>query len=407
MRAIVDAGGDDGNLSPEKTTEFETREKELGTVEAAIRREETLDELDRRSTDVRPVTHTVQGDPLVRDIRTKYSLCRAIAGHAGLNVDWAFEREVAQEVQTRAQGRKFEGLAIPLQAMETRVITAIAGSGAGVIPTEHRPDMYIDRLRAQLITARLGATYLSDLHGNVSIPRNSSSDTAQWFQENTSLTPLNKSFDAVTLTPHHCGMVTEYSRNLLLQSSPDIEQLLRSDFAKELALAVDRAALAGDGFGGAPIGITRTAGVQTISSMGAGPTWDGVLSIIQAVEGANAVFNGWAMGSSAKKKLMTTPKQSTGSEGNWIMTEPGSLAGYPAFQSEITVETGSPGDQPLIGGAWENLLIGSYSGVDLLTNPYESSAYLKGNVLVRGIISVDIAIRHPEAFCFAPDIGPA
>ena len=86
---------------------------------------------------------------------------------------------------------------------------------------------------------------------------------------------------------------------------------------------------------------------------------------------------------------------------------PATLAGYPAFQSEITVENGSPGDRPLIGGHWPDLLLGYWSGIDLLTNPYEGNAYARGNVLVRGIVSADVAVRHVESFCFAPDIGPA
>jgi hypothetical protein len=42
---------------------------------------------------------------------------------------------------------------------------------------------------------------------------------------------------------------------------------------------------------------------------------------------------------------------------------------------------------------------------DLLVNPYESTAYSKGNVSVRGIVTMDVAIRHIESFAASIDVG--
>lgn len=41
--------------------------------------------------------------------------------------------------------------------------------------------------------------------------------------------------------------MTELSRNMLLQTSPDLEALVRSDFAAILAEAIDKAAIVGGG----------------------------------------------------------------------------------------------------------------------------------------------------------------
>lgn len=38
-------------------------------------------------------------------------------------------------------------------------------------------------------------------------------------------------------------------------------------------------------------------------------------------------------------------------------------------------------------------------------NPYAESAYNKGNVLVRAMSTVGVAVRHPEAFVVADDIA--
>ena len=85
--------------------------------------------------------------------------------------------------------------------------------------------------------------------------------TSEWVAENAAITPADPTFDSVTLTPKHVGSITEFSRNLLLQSSPEIEGLLRQDFAATLARAIDAAALIGGG-SNEPTGIMATTAVD-------------------------------------------------------------------------------------------------------------------------------------------------
>jgi hypothetical protein len=37
-------------------------------------------------------------------------------------------------------------------------------------------------------------------------------------------------------------------------------------------------------------------------------------------------------------------------------------------------------------------------------NPYETTAYAKGRVMVRAMRDVDVAVRHAAAFAFADDL---
>lgn len=86
--------------------------------------------------------------------------------------------------------------------------------------------------------------------------------------------------------------------------------------------------------------------------------------------------------------------------------EPGSLASYPLLTSTLVPTTlGAGSDKTaLVLGDWSELMIGYWSELDILVNPYESSAYSKGNVQVRAMATCDVAVRHPEAFCAAVDI---
>ena len=41
------------------------------------------------------------------------------------------------------------------------------------------------------------------------------------------------------------------------------------------------------------------------------------------------------------------------------------------------------------------------------SNPYAESAYRRGNVLIRAMMTADQAVRHPEAFVSVDDVDLA
>jgi HK97 family phage major capsid protein len=95
----------------------------------------------------------------------------------------------------------------------------------------------------------------------------------------------------------------------------------------------------------------------------------------------------------------------TGEGEGYLMEEPGSFAGYPvATTTALVTVAGTPSTSTIIFGAWSQLLIGYWSGTDILLNPYETTAYAKGRVMVRAMRDVDVAVRHAESFAFADDL---
>ena len=55
----------------------------------------------------------------------------------------------------------------------------------------------------------------------------------------------------------------------------------------------------------------------------------------------------------------------------------------------------------LILGDWSQVMLGVWSEVDILVNPYSEPAYSRGGVQVRAMATVDVGIRHPEGFVVA------
>jgi HK97 family phage major capsid protein len=410
MRSLADtAETEKRDLTADEDTKFGDLKAKIANFDKQISRAQALAEAERSAP---AIVHGRIGDGQFEERARDFSITKAIRASlprdiGGGDVDAGFEREISQEV-TRRSGRTFQGIAVPDQAFIAERRTLLAGSSAAdLVPNVHRADLFIDRLRSALITGTLGATILDGLVGTVDIPRQTGSSTAQWVGEDGSLTETDAAFDDVTLSPKTVGAMTSYSRRTLLSSSPSIEQIVRNDLASVIANAIDAKAMIGDGSSNTPTGITNVENVAQVDMSG-GATWDSILEFIANVQGADAGMGslGWALNAFAVKLLRATPKLDMGLAG-FLMDVPGQLAGYTAaVTSALPGNPNLSGPPPatLIFGDWSSLLIGYWSGVDLLVNPYETTAYAKGRVLVRAMRDVDVKVRHPESFAFADDM---
>jgi len=193
--------------------------------------------------------------------------------------------------------------------------------------------------------------------------------------------------------------VTEMSRQLIQQSSPDIEQLVRGDLSYLLAQAIDSALILGGGTN-EPVGVLATSGIQTASLSTL--TWANVLAMLQKLDIANTSAANIVASMKVKAKLQGTLK-ATGIAG--YLMDGGRMADLPVyFSNQVAEKTGTPNTGKLIAGDWSQVMLGIWSEIDILVNPYAETAYSKGNVLVRAMSTVDIAVRHPEAFVVADDV---
>lgn len=372
---------------------FQAAETELRALDGKLDRAKKI-EAAERSEAGRPIN----GDPkLDSELRSKFSLTRAIAGAAGLGVDWGFEREMQGELAKRA-GRKPEGLFIPTELFEKRVLTTTAGGE--LVPTNHRPDLYINALTDASVVRGLGATVLSGLTGNVSIPRETDSPAIGWVAENAALSSDNADFDAVTLSPKHAGAISEWSRNMLMQASPDVEALLRQMLARNLALAIDLAAINGGGTN-EPVGVLATTGIQTQAY--ASSLFATAAEMIAKADIANvgAARRGFLSTTTVKKIAMKAQDSQKLPVGVNTIFHGEAVT----FSNQVPATLGNNEDEHgLIYADWSELLLGVWSEIDLLVNPYEATAYTKGNVAIRAMATVDCAVRHPAAFVSATGV---
>ena len=393
-------GGDD-------QAAFDTAKTELQAVDTKLERQRTIDDLERREAGT-----PIAGDAkLSTELRTNFSLVRAMAMQADLGGhDFGFEREVQGELQKRA-GRSSQGVFVPTDIfLERRTVTTAApagGPGGNLIATELHGEMYFDRLRAALKVQTLGATILSGLVGNVDIPGLKTSATSGWVAENTALTASDSQYRKISMTPKHVGAITELSRNMLMQTTPDMESLVRNDFALLLAEAIDKAAIAGSGAGAEPRGILNTAGIGDVpmGTNGAVMTLDAAIDVMGRVAIADAPEA--ARGFLTNNKVMVAAMKLKDGQGQPFGLNTVFQEQRREFSSNVpanlTKGTGTS-LSALLYGNWPDLVIGYWSAFDILTNPFEASAFSKGNVQVRAMLTADIAVRYVESFAAAKDI---
>ena len=264
----------------------------------------------------------------------QFSVIRAI--NALATGDWSkagFEREASQ-AQGQILGKDAQGFFMPTDVQ--RDLTAgTAAQGGHTVATELLTGSFIDVLRNKMTVMDLGATMMTGLQGNVAIPKMASGATSYWVAESGAVTESAAAFAQVAMSPKTVGAFSDLSRKLLLQNSVSIENLVRTDLASTLGLAIDLAAIHGTGSSNQPTGILATTGIGSVvgGTNGIAPTYAHIVGLETQVAQDNADIGNLAYLTNAKVrgKLLQTEKAADTAQFVW--QDNNSMRGYNAAVS--------------------------------------------------------------------------
>jgi len=307
----------------------------------------------------------------------------------------AFEFECSRAAAEQ-YGTTAQGIMLPADVLRTWNKRDLNSADESELFTDDfRGGDFIDSLRNASSVMAAGARMLGGLSGDVKIPKKTAAASAAWIAtEGGDATESEMTVGNVSLSPKTLGAFTDVTRQLLIQSSLDVEGLIRDDLVKAMAIAIDKAGLEGTGSSGQPTGILN-AGVNTVTAFAAAnPTFAEVVTLETAVAEDNALNGNLAyiLPASMNGALKTTAKDAGSGQ---FVSQGGQINGYNAIVSNQATAGN------LYFGNFDDLLIGMFGGLDIVVDPYTASK--SGTVRVVALQSVDVGVRHAESFAFGND----
>ncbi|WP_029002519.1 phage major capsid protein [Azorhizobium doebereinerae] len=397
MRGLVTAAETAGrDLADNERTRFDGLKAEVTGLDRRIGEGEVLAELERRA-EAEPIT--AHGE--MATIEARYSLAKALAEHnetgrlSGLEAEWAAEHR---------SGRR-GAFAVPVSAIlgsERRSLTT-GSTGGNLVATFQQPTA--DRIRPLLAVEQLGATVLSGLAGNLDLPKLSASGSASWVSENGNATRTDPTFAKVEMGPKTATAEYQISRRMLLQSQPALETLLRNDLSFILRETLDHAAVVGGG-ANQPTGLLAAGtGISIISAgtNGAAFGLDLAADLISAIPDGVAGQRGFLTNAKVRGAAMKLKDGQNRPYGLPAVFQGEAVKYSDSVPGNLTKGTGA-NLSAVIYGAWSDLIVGYWSAVDILPNPYHADVASNGGLLLHAFLDCDVAVRHPESFAALKDV---
>jgi len=343
----------------------------------------------------------------------KYSLTRAI-----LMTDpryrgdkQGFELDVSQEIAKRS-GQTPAGIFIPPELF-TRDMTATgSGTGDDLVATELHAERFVEPLYNRPICKRAGAIELTGLKGNISVPEISAADFHDWKAEATAVGEITPTSTTIDSSPNKIGSYTDFSKQLVIQGSVQIQRVIWNLMLKALAAKIDLACLHGAG-GDAPTGLASVSGIGSVAggTDGLAPAWIHLMKLEREIAVDNASMGKLAYLTNAYViyKLRTTQNIATygtrhlleasdrKAEGDFI------LAGRPLFESNNISHALTKGSGTGVGvcsaifyGNFADMWMMYWGGIDVLIDPYTGGK--EGLIRIIADAFFDMAVKRAISF---------
>lgn len=342
-----------------------------------------------------------------------------------INGKKCFEHEVSDEIEKKL-GRSRSGansIYVPtsLPTQKRAPLTAGTGSAGGLtIQTDVQP--LIEVLRNKVVAIAAGATVLAGLRDPLLFPKQLTPGAASWVAENpgSDVAETDITFGSFTLSPKTVMGMQSYSRQLLAQSSLDVEMLTRNDLMRVIALAIDLGVINGSGSSNQPTGILNQAGIDVVAlgTNGAQPAYANVVQQETDVATANADMGSLAYVTTPGirgrlkqvAKLANTISQAVWDNDQRVSPglQRGEVNGYPAFASSQVpsnlVKGTSSNCHAIIFGDWSGVLIGEWGAMEVMADPFTKL----GQAMVRivGWAMIDTNVRYIQSYSVVKDALP-
>lgn len=322
------------------------------------------------------------------------------------------EAEVAEagREEYRALGIQPRGFVIPSAYLRATGQNAGTAADGGNLKVEGAL-RYFDALQERLVLTKLGATMLTGLVGNVPMVSDQAV-IASWVAEGAAGETKKTSFTKQVMTPHRNSVTMAVTKELLAQTSVDVEQKIMNLILNAHANLLEKAAIAGSGESNEPTGILKTTGIGDVAiGTNGGPiTWKKVVELETVVNSKNAGGRGnMAYLTNAKVVGALKSTEKATNTGRFIVSDmtPNTINGYTydwtnVVPDNLTKGTAASKCSALIFGNFNDLYIGQWGGIDIIADPYTKKK--EGEIEFTITALNDVKVARPESFAAIQDI---
>ena len=288
--------------------------------------------------------------------------------------------DVAKEVvrkgveEMRKSGLAIAG-SIQLPVLETEneevrangVLAQTAGAGMENIATE-KLDI-LEPLRANMVMSQAGATYLTGLVGNISIPAYTGSNVG-WAGEVAAAANGAGDWSEIKLQPHRLTAYVDVSKEFLLQDSNDAEAMLRRDIIAAIGNKLESTILGADaGTDEKPAGL-----FDGVTAMTTAVKFGDIVDAEAELDAANVSGAYTYILSPKAKAALRTLSKDAGS-GRFVL-EDGEIEGSKALVSSNVAAKG------FVVGDFTDYVIAQWGAIDLVVDNYTKATEGKVRLVV-------------------------
>ena len=256
--------------------------------------------------------------------------------------------------EMRKSGLSYSGqIQLPVEERGDAVAATVATDGKEIVATDKLN--ILSPLRGKSILAEAGATFLTGLVGNISIP-NYTGSTCGWKGELEAADNGKGTFGSVELSPKRLTAYIDISKQFLTQDSVGAEEMLRADIVNSLVAKLEQTI-----FGDAAGDNTKPAGIFNSAEVVA-PSYQGVCEAEAAVTDYSGEKR-FVMSPTAKSAFKQATISGTKSDLR-LLLEDGEVDGYPVSDSSNVVAGG------YAFGDFSELVVAQWGGIDIVVDPY-------------------------------------
>ncbi len=304
----------------------------------------------------------------------------------------SYEKEVSDKYATQYKnGVEDNKFYIPLNAFKKQYESGVAANGGNLVQTNLVG--LVDPLRANSVVAAAGATYLNGLIGQVQLPKMATGAEPTYIDnESQDAVSANATFSLIDLTKKTLSDHFVVTRDMILNSSYDIQSIGMNEALVKIAKKMDKDIL----FGSTPIvGVANTSGIGAAATFGA-PTYANILGLKAGVESLDAVVNKFTYitNPTIATKLKTTARSGSN---NGFIAEQGMIDG------DMLLSTSACPSGTILAGDFSQVVIGNWGVVELIVDPYSLSK--RGGVQFTVLVDYGVAVKHAQSFVKATGVA--